>query len=85
MAGALVLQVFVVTGGVTGLIPLTGKALPFLAKGGSSLVVNRLMVALFIRISDSAQRRREPVPPPALPLVQDAFGGGRPGPYRPEP
>ncbi|MFG3283260.1 FtsW/RodA/SpoVE family cell cycle protein [Streptomyces sp. NPDC048111] len=63
LSSALVLQVFVVTGGVTGLIPLTGKALPFLAKGGSSMVANWLMVALLIRISDSAQRRREPIAP----------------------
>ncbi|MFI7099943.1 FtsW/RodA/SpoVE family cell cycle protein [Streptomyces sp. NPDC050161] len=61
LSGALLLQVFVVCGGVTGLIPLTGKALPFLAKGGSSLVANWVMVALLIRISDSAQKRREPV------------------------
>ena len=49
-----------------GLIPLTGKALPFLAKGGSSMVANWLMVALLIRISDSAQRRREPTTKSAL-------------------
>ncbi|MEU8686366.1 FtsW/RodA/SpoVE family cell cycle protein [Streptomyces sp. NPDC048611] len=61
LSGALLLQVFVVSGGVTGLIPLTGKALPFLAKGGSSLVANWVMVALLLRISDHAQRRREPV------------------------
>jgi cell division protein FtsW (lipid II flippase) len=63
LASALLLQVFVVTGGVMGLIPLTGKALPFLAKGGSSMVANWLMVGLLIRISDKAQQRREPAMP----------------------
>ncbi|MFG2139395.1 FtsW/RodA/SpoVE family cell cycle protein [Streptomyces sp. NPDC048650] len=63
LSSALILQVFIVSGGVTGLIPLTGKALPFLAKGGSSLVANWVMVALLLRISDTAQRRREPVGP----------------------
>ncbi|KOT94043.1 cell division protein FtsW [Streptomyces rimosus subsp. pseudoverticillatus] len=67
---ALLLQVFVVTGGVMGLIPLTGKALPFLAKGGSSMIANWLMVTLLIRISDSAQRRREPAGPSPCGLRQ---------------
>ncbi|MER6105477.1 FtsW/RodA/SpoVE family cell cycle protein [Streptomyces sp. NPDC001832] len=56
LASILALQVFVIAGGVMGLIPLTGMAMPFLAQGGSSVVTNWIIVALLIRVSDQARR-----------------------------
>ncbi len=69
LATAFALQVFVVIGGVTRLIPLTGLTTPFLSAGGSSLVANWVLIALLLRITHQA---RQPDPAVWTPTADDA-------------
>jgi cell division protein FtsW (lipid II flippase) len=58
LTATLAIQAFIIMGGVSGLIPLTGITLPFVSYGGSSIVANFLLLALLLMVSNHVNRER---------------------------
>lgn len=59
LATTVAIQIFVVAGGISAMLPMTGLTTPFMSAGGSSIMANYILLGLMLRVSNSANRPTE--------------------------